>query len=410
MSDLEQEKLKGMSFIEQRLLGEAFGFYTVPIKSALGQDKLEGISLKEQQLLEKTFTYSSSPISLLHNISGGIESKLKTLKKQTLFNYKKIISKTNEEDLELYLSETFINMLSGVTFFNQYLLQINMLLEKRTSENNKKQDYNAKLLETIFTHTNKFRGYSKFPNNLSSLSENLFLILEELTTDKKIIEKLKKISIIFILIEEFFRNHQAHGLTHSLVDFLRGVDNDIFPTYIFNEDHIKNFSLFSNLEHKLYFSCPKEEFMYFQSLISLKINQITEFQSQNNTVVLNEIVKNKILNLFGTPKLELDPQAKWKEAANPTIQLENSDTVLVNSDIIRAYFKYHSIEFNLDFQASSVGLVKNALALNVIKIDNKKIKNSKKIYIHPESLYHYFDKFISILEQVLLDKNNELTK
>lgn len=348
---------------------------------------------------------SPSPITLRNaNVNN---SELDMFVEQTIKNYKKIINKTTEDDLALYLPETFINMLSGVTFFNQYLLQVNMFLERLSSQENKDQDYNKKLLEVIFAHTGKFRGFEKFNNDIAFLSTNL---LNALTNseglDVKKIRRLKEISIIFIIIEEFFRNHQAHGQTLSLIDFFRGFNIGIFPVYIFSEKYIENFSLFSDLEYKFYFSCPREEFERFRNTIYKKINEIKIYEIENNCVILDKKVRNKLLNIMGMSKEVIDPEGKWTQASSPiigSVRIENKEHCLINSDIMRSYFKYYSLVFNNDTKASNIKLIKEALVLHQLDVEEKGWIYSKKISIHPEELCKYFEEFTIILKSLLID-------
>jgi len=364
----------------------------------------------EQYFLHKVLNdFLNSPSPITFGVNSN-KTELEIIKSQTLSNYQKIIQKTNEDDLELYLPETFINMLSGVTFFNQYLLLLNIFLEKISSQYYKDQDYNRNLLEVIFAHTGKFRGQEKFNNNLSFLSDNLlttFTKSEEF--DQLKIKRLKEIAIIFIIIEEFFRNHQAHGLTNSLIDFFRGFNVGIFPVYLFSEKYIENFSLFTNLEYKFYFSCPKIIFENFRTNIHSRIEKIKEYERETNSVILNKTVVNKILNLFGTPKYILDSEAKWKESEPPiiaSINIDNEDHVFINSDIIRSYFKYSSLEFNKETPASNIKLIKQALTLNEFEITPEGFKFSKEISIHPISLCQYFEEFVNLIEELLKSTTN----
>lgn len=200
--------------------------------------------MNQHQLIQsimKDILSSPSPIDIN---DFDIKSPLESIKVQTFNNYEKIIKKTNNNDLELYLPEMFINMLSGVTFFNQYLLLLNMHLEKISSNIHNDKDYIRHLLETSFAHTGKFRGYEKFQNNLPFLSNNLLSALSNESFNQEKINRLKKISIIFIILEEFFRNHQAHGFTHSLIDFFRGFNIGIQPVYLFKDNYLEDFSMY----------------------------------------------------------------------------------------------------------------------------------------------------------------------
>lgn len=348
----------------------------------------------------------SSPISYDKSISN-FEESLENLKNQTLLNYQKLLSKTDDDDLDFYLPQLCIQMLSSVTFFNQYLLNLVLFLQKINDEKNNTKFYERNLLETIFAHTKKFRGEENFPNNLSSLSKTLFSILDAQNKDREKIKELKKISMIFLIIEDFFRHHQAHGLTNSLIDFFRGFTISISPIYIFDDYYIDNFSKFADLDEKFYFSFPTEEFNNFKSKINSSVNSLIIYEREQNIQILSKKVKDKILNLFGFPQHILDPKAKWESEGTPFIAssfFNNQEHIFLKSNIARSYFKYHGLSQIQYIKANNKELIKEALNIHEYLFVNNNFQYSKSIPISPNDLLNKFILFTELV-QCLFQEN-----
>lgn len=328
------------------------------------------------------------------------------LKKQTILNYEKIVSTKTNDDLDFYLPQTFNHMLAAVTSMNQFLLSINLFLQKNLSEINKDLQYKKNILNTIFAHN--LSAQNEFDNKLGTQFNYLFKLINFDGVDPNDLVELRKIGIIFTIVENFFRNHEAHGLTGSLIDFFRGYNTGIYPSFILKCEYLENFELFNDLPDRFCFTFPEEDFLRFKTKIESFINEIKDFENLNNTTILNKKMQDNILNTLTfsedkigkTNKKELNP---YEESIYVPEFKEN--ILFVRSDIVRSYFKYNSIIWNNDVIAHDINEIENALQLQVYKfISESEIAYDYNISISPASLLKFFKMFVEILEKILFEE------
>lgn len=341
-----------------------------------------------------------TPISLGRKNLTGLEY-LSLLKKQTLLNYEKIVSTKTDNDLDFFLPQTFNHMLAGITSMNQFLLGINFFLQKIDSEQKHNVIYEQQILHNIFSHHSLTQN-EKFENNLSNQFNYLFnLAPTYINIEDDDLKELKKIGIIFTLVENFFRHHEAHGLTLSLIDFFRCFNIGIFPCFLLDEKYLQDFSSFSSLKDKFHFIFPEDEFNSFKLNINNLINNISDYEKKHSETILNHKFKENINEILTYSNDKIDNLDRKK--MNPYLKTNfqnpysNQNILLVRSQIVRSYLKYHSIVWNNDIIAQNTTKINEALSFNFLTENNEGL-HGESISITPESLVYYFKKFLEILK------------
>lgn len=301
----------------------------------------------------------------------------KILKNQTLGNFEFELKKDNETKKEFFIPNLCNQMLLAITSMNHFLLNINIILERKKVNNS----YERILLENIYEHDNKvFKDDRIFKNNLASQFKFLFDNLRNnFYFEESEISSLKEIAKIFIIVESFFRNHQAHGNTNSIIEIFNEYNIGGHLFYIYDKNIITdgNVNFFFTIDIQ-YFAMFKKNIVDLLVTYKEKISdekELNRFEKEKNRILLN---------------------------FNPEFGIK--DTLFIKGSLMRTYLKYKCL-MSLDIQeALNFDAIEKVLVLNrlISQDDGNFMVAQEDDKISPIHLFEKMKFFIETIETKLL--------